>query len=260
MVVELQLRKQIAESDAQKSSRRKSQSIGDRRFAWLGHDSPIENKRSERDGQRENDVDQMLPRQRPTATSHQCGDGHRIERFVEQNDKERPQPSQRQAAVSVLNARCQSNAGDHAVEGEPKSGATPSEIMSVVVFFIILIMVVMAGNFAVLDVVVMEAEITFDKKHRHQAGQYPEHDSEFETRCIGIAEPGLHECMRQHVQQANAEHHAGDKAYGQFHAPVSQSKPGGDHPASDRSAENEKTVVSEKYEGRHSKCRMLNDE
>ena len=90
----------------------------------------------------------------------------------------------------------------------------------------------------------MEAEKPFDEEHRQHAGQQPEHgppDGVYEVRA-GRGR-GFDQRVRQHVQHADAEHHAGHEADGELHAAVRQLKPDRDHAADDRRDEDQYAVI-----------------
>ena len=122
----------------------------------------------------------------------------------------------------------------------------------VVMVMMPVVVIVMMIVFVLGNIVVMEAEKTFDEEHRehareqrngdpangHGAGRQAslnsslggwERDSEaFSSRS------GVDECVRQHVEHTDAKHDAGDEAHGELHPAMRELEPNGDHTADDR--------------------------
>ena len=66
--------------------------------------------------------------------------------------------------------------------------------------------------------------------------------------CFG-GRGGVEEGVRQHVEDADAEHDAGDEADGELHPAVRQLKPDRDHAADDRRDEDQCAIIGEQDGG-----------
>ena len=148
-------------------------------------------------------------------------------------------------------------------------------IVRVVVVMVIVIVIVIVLR-VVGHIVVMEAEEAFDEEHRQHAGEERDRDPANGYGAGGICRlrfrgiggsidhcgfggrGGIEEGVRQHVEHADAEHHAGDEADGELHPAVRELKPDRDHAADDRRDEDQCAIIGEQ-DGGHDveRCRML---
>jgi len=132
-------------------------------------------------------------------------------------------------------ARRQGNAGNNAVECQAKRGTAPGNVVAMPRTFLSnarVVMLMVAGNFPILDIMVMKAEKPLDEEHGEQTTKHPKHYFQIAVAIIFGAQArvaGLLKRVRQHVQQADAQHHTCDKADGAFHPAVRQPKPNRDH-------------------------------
>jgi len=122
--------------------------------------------------------------------------------------------------------------------------------------FVALVVLVVAGNFAIFNAMMMEAKEPLDEKHRHQTGQHPKHERQFDSLVFGYADACLFKGMGQHVQQADAKHHASHKADCDLHATMRQANPHRNHAASNRGTEDQQAVISEEYKRAHREFRV----
>lgn len=111
MRVKLDFGEEIARCNAQETSGGKRQRCAEERTGLRSRLAKAEKKQehSNRDGQREDAVDDMTGVLRPPVCRHQGADGHRVEWFVEQDDEERTEAFQDSflAARFGLNTRRQ---------------------------------------------------------------------------------------------------------------------------------------------------------
>ncbi len=151
--------------------------------------------------------------------------------------------------------RSQRDSGEDTVECQSHRGSTPGNVMAMVVRRVVHSRVLMAIVcwLVRLHIVVMETKKPLHEKHNQHSQQHPQHHR---MRCKTNVLPRgtchcFFDCMRQHVQQANAQHHARDKADSYFHSLMCQMNPYGNHSTRDRRGGNQQTVVGQQDERRH---------
>ncbi len=168
VAVELKLREQVAERDAQERARGEGQCATDQPRVLLGR-SPgrgHEENRSQRHDQREEAVDDMTRRGRPPAHDHHRPQRHRVERLMEEDGEERPQPggTGRCGAIGQRDGRGQRYARHEAVQCQTHGGAGPRQFVTVPA---------VPPVIGVGCVMMMEAEEPLDEKHHQEPCQQP---------------------------------------------------------------------------------------
>ena len=142
-------------------------------------------------------------------------------------------------------------------------------VVRVIVVTVIMMMVFMFILVAIRNIVVVVAEEAFDEEHREHTGEQRNHDP---AHRLGIdrCSRGNGSCslerfrrgervrqrMRQHVEHADAEHHARDEADGELHPAVCELKPDRNHPSHNRRDEDQRAIIGEQDSG-HGFGRML---
>lgn len=247
VVVELQFWQQIAQRNTQKGSRRKGQGVGQSRSTIsFAHQAKAKNQNPQGNRQREQAINHMPPGERPATVSHQRGNRHRIKRLVQHDNQECAEPGKSHRLMPVGDAGRQGNSFDHTMERESQGRAAPGKTVAVIVC-VVAFGAVMAGDFAIIDFMMVKTKKTFDKKHRQQAHQNPQHDLHVGS-CGGHKGVGrLIERMRQHVQESNPQHHPRHKAHRTFHPAVRQPHQHRNHAASDGHQQNQQAIIREQY-------------
>jgi hypothetical protein len=114
---------------------------------------------------------------------------------------------------------------------------------------IMIMVVIVARTIATLvrrfdwHIVMMKGKESLDEEHRQKSGQRPQHGA--------VDRSQFGDRMRQQVQQANAQHGAGDKAHRQLHSFMRQLDEQGKPTASQRGDDYQAATQDEHRPSRH---------
>ena len=264
VVVELELRQQVRERDAEEGARGEGQR--ERRHCKLvfaSGDPQFEEPDPERHHHREADVREQDPRPPDAGGPHEHRDRHRIEGLVKRDPEEHPEAREHLAmAVRLrrLDARRKRDAREDRVHREPHHRAEPGDPVRAARRgrLGLVVDVTVPARRVVLDrsgrFMLMEREEPLEQEHHEEAEQQRKHDrvepaveirSSRKLRRRGLAPQD--DRVGQHVDHAHAEHDARDEREGQLHAAVAEPHQRRQHAAENGDREDDDAVDEEEH-------------
>ena len=227
MLVELEFGEQIRTGDADEGSRTEGQDP--RRELWIvGHAFDEEERcHADRDHEGEERIDhERLAATAPTRT-HQRRDRQGIERLVQDDAEEDTEPGEPFRGASHRHGGSQRDTGDQGVHAEAEEGAGPTEgVVGVPTGF----------SSLVIRFVVMETEEPFQHEEDEESGE------EREEHAMRIG--STMQCMREHVQDRDAEQDTRDQGQGELGAAMPEPEEDGNN-APDQGDEDDEDAVDD---------------
>ena len=236
MPVELDLGQDVGRGDAQERARRECErKRHQRRRISGGRHAGKEECRAHGHQQREERAHEECPAAAAAARREERGDRHGVERLVQEDHEERADARDRPGVAHrrprldacrerhALEQRMQAHAHRRPGPRQPPDAAG----MPAVRMMVTRMPVVWVVARRLRRLVLVEVREALKEEHRHEAERKREHDRVELPVAIAAGRGGRarHQRVRQHVEDGDAEHHAGHEAQPKLQAPVRQADP-----------------------------------
>ena len=242
--------------------------------------SQVINRNAERGGEREKNIQQLAGESRAVAGGHQGGNGHGVERLVQDDGQRSAKTRQSGSAVPVFDGSCQHKSVQQRVQCQSQRRADPRElprrffrkrvrVAGMLVLMIVIVIVVMSMmvfmlmlrvvrvflvaaifRIAFRQVVMMEMKKALQEKHRQKAAQHPA-DSFIQEFQVLVR-------VGQKMEQGNTEHQAGNEADRDLQPGVGQPEENGQPTARQRREQHKPAINRQQPTGRNHATGIFN--